>query len=351
MGEPPLGVSWREQVPALALAALGVGVAARLVLLAIPPFFVTDVWYYDVQAAAHLLAGVDPYGAAYSVPAQLATPGAERVFAYLPGVFAFLVPGDFSGARLGLVACDLVIAASLALFGRRAGSYLAALFLLLPPTLLFSTAFLNDSLPAVAFLSVAVLLERRGQPVPGGAAMGLALASSQEAWLVFPVYLAYCARNRRLVPPLASMAVAAAVVAPFFLWNPSAFIADTIYFQFQRAAVPLLSSGPFGVNVNLSLQGVLAAAGTTAPLALRAGLALVTLGVLVWRSSRSLTYLLWGGAASAWICLFMLAGEFYWSYLELPFVLSLFWAAPRLESRMGLSTLKEAPATVGADPR
>ena len=333
MGEPPPVPPWRSQVPPLLLAALAAGVAVRVLLLALPPLFVTDVSYYNVQGASYLLRGVDPYGASYSVPAALATPGAENVFAYLPGVFAFIVPGALGdGARLGLVACDLIVAASLVLFRPRSGGLVAVLFLLLPPVVLFSTAFLNDSLPAIAFVSLAILLEARGRSSAAGALLGAALASSQEAWFVFPVYAAYSFRRRKTAPPLAALAVCSAAVAPFFAWDPSAFASNVLYFQLQRVAPPFLYTGPFGLSVNPSLQGLFLSVGATAPLVARLGLAVAFLAFVIWRSKDTASYLLWGSAASVAVCLFLLAGDFFWSYLELPFVLLLFWAAPRLQS-------------------
>ncbi|MDE1858527.1 MAG: hypothetical protein KGI26_05640 [Thaumarchaeota archaeon] len=352
MGEQPAAFGWRSQVPGVVLAAIAVGLAVRVVLLSLPPLVFTDVSYYNAQAVGYLLRGVDPYGASYVVPPQLATPGAETVFAYLPGVFAFLVPGDFgSGARLGLVACDVVVAAALALYRPKVGGLMAALFLLLPPVVLLSTAFLNDSLPSVAFVSAAVLLEARGMRVPAAALFGLALASSQESWLIFPVYVAYSLRGRRPVGPLVSLGVGAAVVAPFALWNVQAFVSDTVFFQFQRAALPFVYSGPFGASVNPSLQGLLAYFGASAPLEARVAAAAAVIGVVAWRSKPNLGYLLWGSAAVVPLCLFVLAGNFFWSYLELPFVLALFWAVPRLESLLGPSTLKDAEPRVGADSR
>ncbi|MDG6910211.1 MAG: hypothetical protein JRN08_07560, partial [Nitrososphaerota archaeon] len=312
--------------------------------------FVTDVSYYNAQAASYLLSGVDPYGASYSVPPALSTPGAGNVFAYLPGVFVFLVPGG-ADARVGLVACDVVAAVSLLLFRPGRGGQLGALFLLFPPAVLFSTSFLNDSLPAIAFLAVAALFEARRRHLPAAAALGLALASSQEAWFVFPVYFAYSLRNGRSAPPLASLAVGAAAVAPFVLWNPSSFVSDTLLFQFQRGVTPLFSTGPFGLNVNPSLQGVLAWLGIPAPLAARAFLAGVFLLLVVWRSKGTKEHLLLGSAASAAFCLFAVAGDFYWSYLELPFVLVLFWAALRWERSSGASRLKGTPEGVGGSSR
>jgi hypothetical protein len=350
MAEPSTGAGWRRVAPALLLAAVALGVAVRAVLVSLPPLFVTDVSYYNVQAVSHLLGGVDPYGASYSVPPALATQGAGNVFAYLPGVFAFIVPGDLGqGARLGLVACDLVVAASLILFKPRQGWLLASVFLLLPPIIVLSTSFLNDSLPAIAFLSSALVLEFKGRRLPAGIALGLALASSQEAWFVLPVYLAYSARRQSFAPVAVSILTAVAVAAPFVVWNPAAFVSDTLLFQFQRVAVPLISLGPFGTNINPSLQGFFLEAGAGVPLEVRGALTALFLGYIAWRSKPGLDYLLWGSAGAVAVSLFLLAGDFFWSYLELPFVLCLFWAALRLEARAKqTSMLKEADGGVAA---
>ncbi|MDG7010916.1 MAG: hypothetical protein JRN57_02225 [Nitrososphaerota archaeon] len=341
MGEAHSGRGWRLPAPGLVLAALAAGIAIRALLLALPPLFVTDVAYYNVQAVGYILRGVDPYGASYSVPAALQTPGAANVFAYLPGVFVFLVPGG-ADARVGLVACDVVAAVSLLLFRPGRGGQLGALFLLFPPAVLFSTSFLNDSLPSIAFVAVALLLESRGRRLFAAGALGLALASSQEAWFILPVYLAYSFRNRSYAPPLVTLAVGGATLAPFAAWGPAAFVSNTLLFQFQRPVAPLFSAGPFGLSVNPSLQGMLLGVGAALPLAARGAVAAGFLAYLLWRSKGAMSYLAWGSAASVAVSLFVLAGNFYWSYLELPFVLLLFWVALRPEGAADPSTLKDA---------
>jgi hypothetical protein len=49
--------------------------------------------------------------------------------------------------------------------------------------------------------------------------------------------------------------------------------------------------------------------------------------------------------------MFLLAGDLFWSYLELPFVLLLLWSVPRVEGAMGPSTLIEAEARVADTPK
>ena len=311
---------------------MGAGLAVRVALLvgvALHQSYLTDVSYYDAQAVRYLLSGVDPYGAAYSVPASLATPGAADVFAYLPGVFSFIVPaGALGPSALGMVAADLVVALSLWRLGPR-GALPSLAYFLFPPVVLFSTYFVNDSLPAIAFVAVAIMAQSRGRSKAGALLWGLAFGTSVEAWFVFPFYAAYSLRRGRAVPLALSILTAAAVVLPFFAWGPSAFLKDTVMFQFQRSSLPLFYPGPFGLNLNPSLQGVLASVGLSAPLAVRAVLALAVLALLLWRYDGSLRGLALGAASFAAASLFLVPGVSFWSYFELPLMLLAAWYALR----------------------
>ena len=311
-------------------AAIIAGVAVRVALLFAPPSFLTDVSYYDAEAVSYLAQGIDPYGALYTAPSGLATAGASAVFAYPPGVFAFLVPGWAAGdPRLGLVLCDLVVAAAFLLMrGGRPGLH-ASVFLLFPLTVVFSNWFLNNSLPAIAFLSVAVLLESRGHPKAASVLWGTAMAASQEAWFIFPLYVYYSLRKGRGAEVLVTVAAALAIVSPFLLWNPSAFVYDTVFFQFTRHAPAFLYSGPFGLSVNPSLEGVLIWIGVSAPLAVRAGLFLLALVASLMWLGKSLSSLMLASSLFTAMGLFLLAGNFFWSYLELPMVTLLAWSALR----------------------
>ena len=311
-------------------AAILVGVAVRVALLFAPPSFLTDVYYYDAEAVSYLAQGIDPYGALYTAPSNLVTAGASAVFAYLPGVFAFLVPAWAAGdARLGLVLCDLVVAAAFLLMrGGRPGLY-ASVFLLFPLTVVFSNWFLNNSLPAIAFVSVAVLFESRGHPKAASVLWGAAMAASQEAWFIFPLYAYYSLRTGRVAEVLLTIAVALAIVSPFLLWNSQVFVYDTVSFQFTRHAAAFLYSGPFVLNVNPSLEGILSLVGASAPLAVRGGLVLLALAASLMWLRKSLSSLMLASSLFTVLGLFLLAGDFFWSYLELPMVTLLAWSALR----------------------
>lgn len=202
-------------------------------------------------------------------------------------------------------------------------------FLLLPPTILFSSWFPNDALPSTAFLSIAVLFEARRRPKGAALFWGAAVASSQEVWFAFPIYAYYSFRNRRYFEVFLAFGTAAAIIIPFLSWNPSNFVHDTIVFQFARPAVPFVSVGPFGLNINPSLQGILLALGFSAPLAARGAVATLALALSIRRAGRSLSSLLLACTVFMTVALFLLSGELFWAYLELPFVTLLAWAALR----------------------
>ncbi|MDA4118893.1 MAG: hypothetical protein OK455_11200, partial [Thaumarchaeota archaeon] len=134
---------------ALFSCILAIAVAVRIyVVVAFPP--VTDVYYYDTQAAQLILHGVSPYGHSFAgIPPSLATPGAQDVFAYLPFTAIYFVPFYLLGdVRFGAIAADVIIGLCLFQFQKRWSMVAAAIFLLIP----FSTYYMNDALPAVALV-------------------------------------------------------------------------------------------------------------------------------------------------------------------------------------------------------
>ncbi len=311
-------------------AVLALGLGARVLGLALlePQ---SDVYYYDKEAVAVLLHGTSPYGHAYlGVPATLATPGAENVFAYLPLTVLYLVPFYLLGdVRLGALVADAVIALCLyALLGRW-GLLASALYLLAPFTILLSTVYLNNVVFAMAFVALATLLERSERGLLSGVAFGLALATSLLAWLLVPFYAYQHLSRHRARVLAAALAVAIVVILPFVAAAPGDFAYDVLSFQFQRpVAPPLALGGPFGISLNPTLESfAVYLSGWSVPSFARVALDAIVLVVL----------LSWG-RASSWevpACLFVgvsvlvLPSNFYFAYAELPYLLSLTWLARR----------------------
>lgn len=303
-----------------------VAVALRLVLLATPFANLPDVYYYDTQAAHALLSGSNPYGHNYTVQAGLATQGAGNVFAYLPGVVEFLVAFGAAGdVRLGLVACDVLVALALySLKGRWAGPA-AAVYLLLPTSILFSTWYPNDTLVGMAFLGLALVARSHGRYGISAAFTGVSLASSQFVWLFYPFVLLVELRARRFKTIILGLLVALVAVGPFLFWNPATLISDTIYFEFGRPVLGLLTHQPFGFNLNPTLSGLaMTLFGASVPLIVKAGIASTVLILLLWRASTPQKALL-NGSFFLIIAVLVLPNDFFWVYLEMPLMTLMVW--------------------------
>ncbi|MGD1055642.1 MAG: hypothetical protein ABR867_06140 [Nitrososphaerales archaeon] len=308
------------------ITLVAVAVAVRLVLLATPFANIPDVYYYDTQAAHALLSGSNPYGHNYTVRAGLATQGAGNVFAYLPGVVVFLLPfGAVADVRLGLVTCDILVAFALySLRGRWAG-LTAAVYLLLPTSVLFSTWYPNDTLVGMVFLGLAFVAYSRGRYGISAAFTGLSLASSQLVWLFYPFLLLAGLKARRIKETILGLLVALVAVAPFVLWNPATFISNTVYFEFGRPVQSLLTPEPFGVNVNPTLSGLtMTLFGASVPLTLKAGVAAAMLVPLLWNASTPQRVLL-NGSFFLIVAILVLPNNFSWWYLELPLMTLMVW--------------------------
>jgi hypothetical protein len=318
----------------LFLMLVAAAVAARLLLAwLLPPLL--DVYYFDAQAAKALLSGLDPYGLAYvGIPAWLSTPGTSNVFAYLPGVALFLAPfGALGDIRLGLIFADVLVGISIYSLGGKRSRTASSVFFLLPFTALFSTSYPNNTLVAIAFVALAGTLWARRKGRLASAMLGVALASSQLIWFLFPLFLVWSVRERRYEEVAIPVAVALALTLPFALWNWSSFTYDTLFFEFARAPRVLVSPATFGFNVNLTLDGIVyTISGIGVPLLLRA--AVTTVGVACAAlKSRDLSSLLLNSTVLMILVTFVLPNVLSLWYYELPFVTFLMWAAvPREES-------------------
>lgn len=324
----PQMVSPRDRVDSAKVIALVAFFAAAVRLLMIwllPPL--VDVYYYDSQAVRALLLGSNPYGHLYTgIPSWLATPGAQRVFAYFPGVVLFLAPfGAFGDVRPGLVVADLVIAWSLYSLGGRRSAAAAAFFLLAPWGFLFSTSYPDNSLVAMAFVGLAFLWESKGKTCASGFALGVSLASSQLAWLVYPFFLLSSLKERWFREVLISLATVFLLVLPFLAWDSGTFFYDTISFQFVRPAQSIVTSEPFGLNFNPTLSGVThTLLGISAPLPLRVGVAIILLTFFLY-SSRDIRGLALNASLFLLAAIFILPSDFSWWYFEFPFQTLLTW--------------------------
>ncbi len=238
--------------------AISAAVVVRVVMiLLLPPM--TDVFYFDREAAQVLLAGTNPYNHTFTaVPSSLETPGAAGVFAYLPLTLLYLVPFYLIGdIRLGFIFADVVIGLLLFLQGGKWSFLASVVYLLIPFTIVLSTIYVNDLVVAALLFSVFAALEKSGRTTAGSVSLGVAMATNQLAWLVFPFIAYWYIRSGRKTSLLVMILTAAVFITPFLVWSPGSFFYSTLVFQFSRPALSLLSkSTALGYNVNFSLDEI-----------------------------------------------------------------------------------------------
>jgi hypothetical protein len=314
------------------ILGVSLAIAARvLVILFLSP--TTDVYYYDTQAAQALLSGMNPYGHTFvGIPPSLITPGATNVFAYLPLTALYLIPFQLLGdVRIGFILADIGVALSLYLAGGK--RELASLvYLLVPFTIVFSTIYLNNALISILFLSLFFYFEQEGRPLLSASSLGLSLAAIQFTWIVFPLLAFHLIKGGRFKHLALALVIAALATLPLALLDLNDFLSDTIFFQFSRPVLQVITlSGPIAfdlvsllyINVNLSLNGLLLTLlGFTLPIWLRAGALLVLLPFFI-RMVKNPSRLPYASGCYLLLSMFVLPNEFFLPYFEMPFFLLL----------------------------
>lgn len=278
----PRAEPWRRIVliAATALVVLALLVPATLLQVGLrdgtEPWFHTNDAAYQVELAGErILDGDNPYGRTYlgtglerfySLDGTPVTDGrVETValdhLAYFPGLpvlgaVAASLPGPLGDVRILMLlfAVALVPAALLAPgpleLRLGVGALLAA-----NPLMVRSTWFGILDAPVVLALVVAFALALRGRWGWTGVVVALALAQKQYAIVAVP-FLALAAWQvggaaalRRAGVALA--AVLAALLVPFLLWDPRAFLDDTVVYG--TSAYRIVGYGLSGILVDLGL--------------------------------------------------------------------------------------------------
>ncbi|MGH7776052.1 MAG: glycosyltransferase 87 family protein, partial [Candidatus Dormibacterales bacterium] len=291
------------------------------------------------SAAARLLSGRDPYGHDYIdsaargfyMPEVPVSFGLDH-YVYMPGMILLDVPLRAAGAPggsfawmwlLGLPALALAAAG----LGRGPGARVATTAAVaLNPVLLVDYLYLFNDLffIAPALGSFALLRRRRG--VAAGILFGIACSLKQDAVLLAP-FLALAAwrlldKGGRLRMGAAAALAFAAVVVPFLVWNPAAFLGDVAGFFFGSGS----SSYPIR---GLGLPGLLLRAGAVPDRwgsfpagELQAALALAVLAGAVISLRRWSWRRMWAWAAAEVLAVFLGGRVLAPNYLDLALVLA-----------------------------
>ncbi len=223
------------------------------------------------EAIKLLLNGRNPYGFDYRTT-DLAKWGYEGNpalyhFVYLPWLLLCSTPfhllanatvGWFD-VRFVFILCTIGCLVLLPKLARTdEGKLCAVMFGLLNPSLALYLPEGRNDIFTLCWLLAAVVAVQRGRVLPACALLGLTCASKQSAWPLVPVWFAWLWMSsggrrqgqeadkgpRPSLPPapasclLACFVPFAACMLPFFLWNPTAFLDDTIRYQTGTVAHP-----------------------------------------------------------------------------------------------------------------
>jgi hypothetical protein len=271
------------------------------------------------EAARALIDGRNPYEATYIDGPLAARPLPTKThFVYLPGTLAFGLPraldgnGPLADARWWF-ALSFLAALWLALRRSRVeppGRLRVVQVAAVLPTGALLMATGGDDLPVLGLMILALVLSD-GRPGWAGLVAGAAAAIKQTAWPLIPFLVTASSDRPKTASGFAAVVVMA--VAPFFLWNPAAFVEDTIRFPLG------LGDGASAAGTN-TLGSLIAhlPGGSALSVAVFAGAVAATGGWLLWRRP-------WPGADGAarcaaivWLVALILAPAARFGYVVYP---------------------------------
>ena len=259
---------------------------------------------YQIQLAREvLMRGVDPYGFNYVGTGLERAPWGGQDFAnpalhhldYWPGTIVLPLPVQAAfHALLGwwderlwlLLAAAAVWVLLRRLAPGQAGRMAAITFFLIPGHSLLAVLGDND-LPMVALLLSAALAISNRRFVVAGLLIGLAVATKQTALIAVPVLAVWAGANGMGWKPFlraTGVAVVAvlALILPFLVWNASAFVSDTLLYNFGSGAEAYPIQG-LGLSSWLLQAGIIHGPRDAFPfLLLQLPLVIIT-WILAWR--------------------------------------------------------------------
>jgi hypothetical protein len=259
---------WLARIRFPAIVLLGTAAAAMVILASPRP--VIDVWQIQQAGARGLLTGWNPYALGYRNPYGPDTPYLDpsllspdgrfiTAFPYMPLVLVLDVPGVLLGdVRWSMVAA---LAASAFLVralgkGSLASELAAALLLLQPKGWMVLELSWTEPLALAGMLTLALTVtkvpghaqpdgpgSRRGWLLPGLAA-AFAVSTKQYMPLLALPFLALLPSAARVRAILVAAAGALALVLPFLVADPRAFVRGVLEFQLRQPFRPDALSWP-----------------------------------------------------------------------------------------------------------
>jgi len=181
----------------------------------------SDMLPLIVSGCRSFLAGISPYGF-HDIPHHL-------IFTYLPGMWTAYLPAAATGAdpRFINIGCIVAAALILAFFShdRKSAMLLLSVFFLTP-----YLQYRHEIYLGVVFLTLSILyiLAVSNRIVLSAVVSGYALTVYQFLWVIFPFYFVAAwkrwGRTSAVLLGLAAVAIALAVILPFYAGSPDNFI-------------------------------------------------------------------------------------------------------------------------------
>jgi len=258
---------------------------------------------YQIQLARNLLMrGVDPYGFDYTGTGLERAPWGQpfpnpalRHLDYWPGTIVVPLPlqaawqfvtGWWDERIWLLLAGAAVFVLLRQLVPGTAGRLATIAFFLIPGHSLLAVLGDND-LPMIALLLAATLTIGRRRFVAAAILIGLGVATKQTALIALPVMVAWGFANGitwRSLPRYAGLAALTvlALIAPFVLWNASAFVRDTVVYNVGSGSEAYPIQG-IGLSSWLLQAGIIHGARDAFPFLLIQLPLVITVWLLGWR--------------------------------------------------------------------
>jgi hypothetical protein len=191
------------------------------------------------EAATALVDGRDPYREEYLTGPLAARPPATKTHVpYPPGILVFGLPravagpGPATDARVWFLVGSLAVAGAAlrAAHAPPARNLRAFQVLFALPTGAALLATGGHDVPVLAVLLAGIVWLDRGDARAAGVLTGVALAMRQTTLVLLPFLAASVAGRDRRRFLLAAAVPAAALILPFLVWDPPAFVEDVVAF-------------------------------------------------------------------------------------------------------------------------
>ena len=277
-----------------------------------PNHEVHDIILQQEAAMRYLLSGKNPYKETYfDTPvasfqyAELGKPAVNPalyhfvmppwylLFPFLFYIFSVPIFGFFDG-RMALVFCLVGLLVVLYKFFRDKDVARLAIILtaLNPATVGYFIEGRSDIFALFWFVLAVYLLEKK-RSLLSGAILALAIASKQTIWFGLPFYFLYAlwqakGQVKKLLSLLVSfVGVSGALMVPFLLWDPGAFLNSVIFYLSGNTQTSYPVSG-YGLGMLLYDRGIIMDIHAYYPFILwQLGIGLpVLIGLLVWMKKR-----------------------------------------------------------------